>query len=132
MADCQTSVESALTAAVDAVGTLQQVGHRLRPELDPTDAGRWLAHCLDPHHRQKLSYAQLRLIFRWAMESGDHAGFRMFAESAGYRIEPLDQQSEIVNLYRRSLRMSEQSKQLSDEALARMEAANINVEAIRA
>lgn len=126
MRDC--SVESALITAVEAVGTFQQVGHRLRPELGVEEAGRWLAHCLEPTHRQKLSYAQQRLIFRWAREAGDHAGFRMLAESIGYRIDPLDPQAEIASLYRRAARLSEQANSLTAEAIARMQAAGLKVE----
>lgn len=130
MGTCNLLVEDALAAAVDAAGTLQQVGHRLRPELSPADAGRWLAHCLDANRRERLSYAQTRLVFQWAREAGDHAGFRQYAESIGYRIEPIDQQAEIASLYRRATRMSEQASELTERAIAQMRAANINVEGI--
>lgn len=122
--------EAALQAAVDAIGTLQQVACRLRPELErqPDEAGRWLASCLDPDRKHKLSYAQTVLLFRWAAESGDHRGFRALAELAGYRAEPFDPQAEIKALLRQSELASQRAAELSEEAIARMRAAGINTE----
>jgi hypothetical protein len=126
--------ESALQAAVDAIGTMQQVGCRLRPELErrPDEAGRWLASCLDPERKHKLSYAQQVLVFRWAAEAGDHTGFRLLAELAGYRAEPFDPQAEIKALLKRSEQASERAAALSQEALARMAAAGIKTEELDA
>jgi hypothetical protein len=127
---CKTTPEAALTAAVDAIGTMQQVGCRLRPEYDtqPEEAGRWLASCLDPDRKHKLSYAQQVLIFRWAAEAGAHAPFRAFAELIGYRAEPFDPEAEIKALLRQSEIASQRAAELSAEALARMKAVGLNTE----
>lgn len=123
--------EAALQAAVDAIGTLQQVACRLRPELErqPDEAGRWLASCLDPDRKHKLSYSQIVLLFRWAAETGDHRGFRAMAELTGYRAEPFDPQAEIKALLKQSEIASQRAAELSAEALARMQAAGLKVEA---
>lgn len=126
-----TSPESALQAAVDAIGTMQQVACRLRPEMErePDAAGRWLAGCLDPDRKHKLSYAQQVLLFRWAAEAGEHAAFRSFAQLVGYRAEPFDPEAEIKALLARAEAASQKSAELSAEAIARMKAAGLNMEA---
>lgn len=113
MGTCNPLAEDALAIAVDSVGTLQQVGHRLRPELSPPDAGRWLAHCLDTTRRERLSYAQQRLVFAWACEAGQHEGFRAYADSIGYRIEPLNLEAEIMAKAARAERLAAESGELS-------------------
>ena len=125
-----TTPEGALQAAVDAIGTMQQVACRLRPDMEhrPDDAGRWLASCLDPDRQHKLSPAQEVLIFRWSAEAGSHVGFRALAELIGYRAEPFDPQAEIKALLLQSERASQKAAELSAEALARMKAAGINTE----
>lgn len=121
--------EGALRAAVDAVGTLQQVAVRLRPEMerDPDNAGRWLASCLKTARKHKLSYAQQVLVFRWAAEAGEHEAFRAFAGLVGYRAEPFDPKAEIKALLRQSEAASQRAAELSQEALARMQAAGLKV-----
>lgn len=127
-----TTPEGALQAAVDAIGTPQQVACRLRPEMEsrPDDAGRWLASCLDPDRKHKLSTSQEILLFRWAAEAGSHVGFRAFAELAGYRAEPFDPEAEIKALLRQSELASQRAAELSQEALARMKAAGLNTESL--
>lgn len=119
--------EDCLTRAVEAAGGNKVVGHRLRPELSPTDAGKWLARCLSDGHAQRLNYGQERLIYRLSCEQGEHAGFRAYAESIGYRIEPIDQRAEAMALAERAAKLAEQSSALSTEALARMQAAGLKV-----
>lgn len=120
--------EDCLTRAVEAAGGNKVVGHRLRPELSPPDAAKWLSRCLSDGHAQRLNYAQERLIYRLACQQGDHDGFRAYAASIGYRIEPIDQRAEVMALAERATKLAEQSSALSAEAMARMRAAGLKLE----
>lgn len=122
--------EDCLELAVEAAGGNKVVGHALRPEMSPGDAGKWLARCLSEHHQQRLNYGQEQLIYRLACQQGEHAGFRAYAESIGYRAEPLDHHAEALALAMRAEKLAQQSADLSAEAMARMRAANINVDAL--
>src|SRR3546814_12844847 len=78
-----------LQAAIDAAGGNKIVGAKLRPEMNPIEAGKWLARCLDPAHQQRLNYAQERLVYALACREGEHAGFRAHAASTGYQLQAL-------------------------------------------
>jgi hypothetical protein len=120
--------EQAIRAAVDSLGGLQSVGHRLRPELDPILAGQWLAHCLDAERREKLAFEQIVWIFSTAKLAGKHAGFEQLAEACGYRVTAvIDPKDELADLVRRSESALRQAAELSEEALARAAAMHLKV-----
>lgn len=119
--------EDCLQAAVDAAGGNKVVGHKLRPELSPVEAGKWLARCLGDH-AQRLNYAQEQLIYRLACDAGDHAGFRAYAESIGYGVEPLDREAEIRAIARQAEAHAAKATSLSAEVQARMRAAHIRLD----
>lgn len=127
--DLKTSPENCLQLAIDAAGGNKVVGHKMRPELSPVDAGKWLARCLGDH-KQRLNYSQERLVYRLACERGEHEGFAAYAASIGYHITPIDRRAEIQALALRAEQLAKQSSDLSAEAMARMKAANINMEAV--
>src|SRR3546814_4426139 len=56
--DTRIEPEDCLQAAIDAAGGNKIVGAKLRPEMNPIEAGKWLARCLDPAHKQRLNYAR--------------------------------------------------------------------------
>lgn len=126
--DLRHAPEDCLTLAVEAAGGNKVVGHHLRPEMTPNEAGKWLSRCLSDQHAQRLNYAQERLIYALACQRGEHDGFRAYAASIGYRIEPVDVRAEVQALAERAQKLAEQSSALSAEALARMKAANLKVE----
>lgn len=121
------SPEDCLETAIESAGGNKHVGAMLRPELDPVDAGKWLARCLNPDHQQRLNYAQEQLIYALACRQGEHEGFRAYAASIGYSIQPIDITGEVQALAARAERLAKQSAELSAEAIARMQAAGINV-----
>ena len=127
--DHEITPETCLSLAVEAAGTLVQVGHTVRPDLAPTDAGKWLARCLSEDHAQRLNYGQERLLYRLACKQGEHEGFRAYAESIGYRIEPIDRDGELMAMANRAAAMAERANELSLEVQARMKAAGLNLEA---
>lgn len=121
--------EGALELAVEALGGQQCVGHMLRPELDPDVSGRWLSHCLQPRKRDKLSIAQILLIFREANQKGDHEAFERWCKACGYRRgEVITPQSEIIDLQKRAVSAAREASSLSHELLQRMRAAGIKVD----
>lgn len=123
------TTEAALRSAVDALGGLQVVGHRLRPEIDPILAGQWLAHCLDPERREKLAFEQVAWIFAQAKLAGAHAGFAQLAEVCGYRVTAvLDPKDELADLVRRAESALRHGTELSAEALARANAMHLKVD----
>ena len=129
MTGTQRALDDGLRLAVDAIGGLQSVGHLLRPEMHPILAGQWLAHCLDPGRREKLSGAQIALVFARAKIAGKHDGFVAFAESPGYRVTAvIDPKDEIADLARRATQHAQAATDLSAEALERMRHAGIKVD----
>jgi hypothetical protein len=121
--------ERALERAIDALGGLQSVGHMLRPELEPDAAGRWLSHCLQPRKRDKLSIAQILLIFREANSKGEHEGFEAWSRGCGYRAgQPITPESELAELQKRAMRTLRESQDAQRELFERMRAAGIKID----
>jgi hypothetical protein len=118
------TLEEALRIAVDALGGLQQVGHDLRPDLEPDIAGQWLSHCLTATKRDKLSLSQQRHIFRAAHAAGEHAGFEALAATCGYTATPFAEAAK-----REAIEAARDLELLSDNPrlLAIMRAANLKV-----
>lgn len=129
--DPRTAPEDCLQTAIDAAGGNKIVGAKLRPEMDPIEAGKWLSRCLDPAHKQRLNYAQERLVYALACRQGEHEGFRAYAASIGYQVQAIDVSAEVQALAERAERLAKQSADLSAEAMSRMKAAGINVGAIQ-
>ena len=66
------NIDAALAQLVRALGGAQRVGHALRPDKSPEDAGKWLQNCLDDGKRDTLHPAQLMLILRMGKKAGVH------------------------------------------------------------
>lgn len=96
------SPESCMETAIEALGGFKAVGHMLRPEMSPPDAGKWLSRCINDDHAQRVNYSQETLLWRTACQKGQHDGFAAYAASIGYRIEPIDRSAEIVALSTRA------------------------------
>jgi hypothetical protein len=77
-------LNEALRATINALGGYKSVGVELRPEKSAVDAGKWLADCLNPDKRDRLTPDQLAYIRRRARIAGCHilAAFEM--QDAGY------------------------------------------------
>jgi len=131
--------EEALRASVAGIGGLQEVGSQLKPESDPVLAGQWLAHCLTADKRDKLSLAQIVLIFHRAYLQGEHDGFQQFAALCGYEAKPVLPEE----LLAVALKRAQQAKADADETarnlqtlienpklLATLKAAHVNVGAL--
>lgn len=94
------SLEDSLKSVVRALGGAKTTGHKLRPDLDPDAAGRWLLSCLESERTEKLSLGQLMLLLRWGHDAGCHAGIDYIARDCGYAepapITPEDEQDELM------------------------------------
>jgi len=94
------SLEDSLKSVVRALGGAKTTGHKLRPDLDPDAAGRWLLSCLESERAERLSLGQLMLLLRWGHDIGCHAGMDYIARDSGYAepapITPEDEQDELM------------------------------------
>jgi hypothetical protein len=108
----------ALSDCVRALGGAKKVGAKLRPEIDPLDAGRWLLDCLNSARKEKLCLEQVLLILREARAISCHAGMAFIAKDAGYT-EP--QPAEPEDEYAQLQRVFSESVKAQGSIVARME-----------
>lgn len=93
--------EDAIRATVDGLGGNKFVGNMLWPTLAVDEAGRKLAHCLNPDKREKLDPNELRLIRREARKRGVHILAHYEARDAGYgEPSPINHEDEAAQLQR--------------------------------
>lgn len=91
----------AVRATVEALGGYKRVGHDMRPDLSVDAAGRWLADCVNPDKREKLSLTELAYIRKTARQSGVHILTAFEAQDAGYAPpQPLAPEDEAAQLQR--------------------------------
>lgn len=91
----------AVRAAVEALGGFKRVGHDMKPDLSVDAAGRWLADCLNPDKREKLSLTELAYIRRAARQKGVHVLAAFEAREAGYmEPQPINPEDEAAKLQR--------------------------------
>ena len=108
----------ALRDCVSALGGAKVVGDKLRPELGPEKAGRWLLDCLNPDKADKLCVEQLLLILSEARKANCHIAAGFIASVTGYAEPvPLEPQDERAALQRDFIRSVELQRQI----MARLE-----------
>lgn len=94
------TLEDALKSVARSLGGAKALGHKLRPDLDPDAAGRWLLDCINSERSEKLSLSQVMLILRMGHDAGCHAGMDFIARDCGYSeptpITPEDEQDELM------------------------------------
>jgi hypothetical protein len=95
------SYEAAIGATVTALGGNKRVGTALWPTMPADEAGRRLAHCLNPDKRDKLCPNELALIRREARKKGVHILAHYEARDAGYaEPQPINPEDEAAQLQR--------------------------------
>lgn len=103
----------ALTDCVRALGGAKQVGAKLRPEMDPQDAGRWLLDCLNPTRKDKLCIDQMLWLLRESRKVGCHVGMSFIASDAGYAPpQPVEPEDAKAALQRAFIQSVEQQRQI--------------------
>lgn len=108
----------ALRDVVGALGGAKVVGDRLRPELGPEKAGRWLLDCLNPDKADKLCVEQLLLVLAEGRKANCHLAAAYIARATGYADPlPIEPEDERAALQRAFIESVAQQRQL----LARME-----------
>ena len=102
----------ALTDCVRALGGAKTVGHLMRPEKDPVDAGKWLLDCLSSKRNDKLCLEQVLWILREARKINCHAGATFILRDAGYAdpqpIEPEDERAALQRSFVESVKLQRQ------------------------
>lgn len=115
------SIIDAIREVVQALGGAKVVGARMRPDLPPDHAGRWLADCLSHERREKLSPDQVLWMGREGRHMGCHAIARYLMSDWGYAepqpVEPEDErarlQREYIDAARAMSRMAERIERLT-------------------
>ena len=79
------NLNSAMRSLVAAVGGLQKVGHSLRPNKSPLDAGKWLSDALNEQHPTELHPDDLLALLRLEREAGLLIVSTYLMREAGYR-----------------------------------------------
>ena len=106
--------DDALRECVRALGGLKAVGARLRPDMEPDAAGRWLADSLNPSRRERLDWRQALVILREARKAGCHVGMHFIARDCGYaEPAPVDPEDETAALQREFLAGLKRQEQLA-------------------
>ena len=86
-----------------ALGGTKAVGSRMRPELSPDHAGRWLSDCLNADRREKLDPDQVMWLLKEARQVGSHGLMTYMTREAGYTapqpVDPLDEVAELQRQY---------------------------------
>jgi len=81
----------AMRHVISVLGGAKVVGARMRPDMKPDHAARWVMDCLNSDRRENFSPDQLLQLLRLARDAGVHAGMAFIADECGYRKpEPLD------------------------------------------
>ncbi len=96
----------AMRHVVAALGGAKVVGARMRQDMKPDQAGRWVSDCLNADRREHFSPDHLFLLMRLARESGVHTGMALIAEDCGYRAPQPADPAEMVDELRREFMQS--------------------------
>ncbi len=98
----------AMRHVVAALGGAKAVGARMRPDMKPDHAGRWVSDCLNADRREHFSPDHLFLLMRLAREAGIHTGMAFIAEDCGYRaptpVDPADMADELRREFTQSVK----------------------------
>lgn len=97
------SIIDAIREVVQALGGAKVVGARMRPDLPPDHAGRWLADCLSHERREKLSPDQVLWLAREGRRVECHALMHYLARECGYSdpvpVQPEDERARLQREY---------------------------------
>jgi hypothetical protein len=91
------SINDALRELVTALGGMKKVAARMRPELAPDHAARWLADCLNADRREHLTPEQMVFLLREGRAAGYYNTMTWLAIECGYSapqpVDPLDERA---------------------------------------
>lgn len=107
-------IEDALRDVVRDLGGTKVVGHWLRPELPPDQAGAWLKDCLNSERRERLNPRQLMAILRRAHDAGQHQLMEFIAAENGYEARTVDPKDEMAELQRQFIASVQLQQKIAD------------------
>lgn len=113
--------EDAFSHLVSVLGGAKVVGAKMRPDLAPDAAGRWLKDALNGERREQLHPSQVIWLLKAAHESGIHDAMRWIAAECGYTTpDPISPPDEMAELQRQFIAASKQMQQMTSrmESLA--------------
>lgn len=97
------SLEEAMDDVVKALGGAKVVGARMRPDLSPDAAARWLKDCLNDGRREHLHPGQVMWLLRAGREAGLHGAMAYLCREIGYGdpvpVEPEDERAQLQREY---------------------------------
>lgn len=108
------SINDALKAAIAAMGGTKTVGARMRPEMSPDHAGRWLADCLNGDRREHISPERLVWLLREARSHGVHVAMSWLAGECGYAATPVEPEDERQQLQREYIEAARSMAKIAD------------------
>lgn len=112
------SLIDALREVVQAAGGMKTVGGKLRPEMAPDVAARWVSDCLNPDRREKFDPDQVLWLLREGRRVGDHSAMHFLAREAGYSTpHPVEPKEAMAELQREFVKAQEKAADM----LQRME-----------
>ena len=110
--------EDAFSHLVSLMGGAKSVGARMRPDLSPDAAGRWLKDVLNADRREQLHPSQVIWLLKAAREAGIHDAMRWIAGECGYTTpDPISPPDEMAELQRQFIAASKNLESMT----ARME-----------
>lgn len=114
------SITDAIREVIQALGGTKSVAVRMRPEMPPDHAGRWLSDCLSAERREKLSPDQLLWLGREGRRVGCHALAAFMCRDLGYADPvPVSPEDEKARLEREFIEAAK-SMQAMAERLTRL------------
>lgn len=91
------SITDALREVVNAMGGKKSAGAKLRPELSPDEAGKWVSDCMNPDRAQFFRPDQVLYLLKAGRAAGCHAAAAYLMREAGYAdpvpVEPEDERA---------------------------------------
>lgn len=90
----------ALRDAVRSLGGSKSVGHALRPDIAPDQAGAWIKDCLNAERREKLALSQVMKVLRMAHDIGYHGPAQYLCGEIGYSVQVIEPADEVATLQR--------------------------------
>ena len=102
-------VEDALGFVISALGGAKSVGCKLRTDLPPEAAARWLLDCLNTDRPAFLHPGHITALLRMAREAGIHNAMEWICQDTGYAkpvpVEPQDEQAVLMRSFVQSVDM---------------------------
>lgn len=120
------SILEALREVVMTCGGLKFVGARMRPDLSPDHAGRWLSDCLSEDRRERLTPGQMLFLMREGRNANCHVAATFLLREAGYADPiPVSAEDEQSKLMREFVDAQKAMQQMVDRM------ARLNVQAVK-